>query len=344
MQWLVTPPPPLTPRGGVSRNPRRGPLRFRLPPSVCLSVCAGGRPFALGIVRLRSARAQLHHALLTCERAGRYFTPRSMMWKSPRGRRPFLHRRQSGTADLCKLDAARRVGEHGGHPVTERLCQVMLREELAPGPLPTTRIAQIAARGVALARRVLAGGTRLGAPGSVGVLEVYPYATLSRLGSIDERLRPRRPEESDQAFSDRILSGFASEIDDLSEHQAGLVSVPRCRCAGRRLHRLATPVRARGPAARVQPRQRLDLDTPEDRGPYGDQDRARHTLTLESIRSPEPPWRRPRQPPTPQAACDGRFGSRRADRCTDCQPRRSSRSRDLPGAGSEATEANPHGR
>ncbi len=58
----------------------------------------------------------------------------------------------------------------------------------------------------------------------------------------------------------------------------------------------------------------------------------------------EPPWRRPRQPPTPQAACDGRFGSRRADRCTDCQPRRSSRSRDLPGAGSEATEANPHGR
>lgn len=89
-----------------------------------------------------------------------------MMWKSPRGRRPFLHRRQSGTADLCELDAARRVWEHGEHPVTERLCEVMLREELASGPLPTMRIAQIAA-----------------------------------------------------------LSGFASEIDHLSEHQAGLVSV-----------------------------------------------------------------------------------------------------------------------
>jgi predicted nuclease with RNAse H fold len=126
------------------------------------------------------------------------------------------------SADLCELRAAQEVWQVDGHPVTERLCEVLLRDELPSGPLPTMRIAQIAARGVALARRVLAGGTRLGAPGAVEVLEVYPYATLWRLAHNNSQLRPRNPDEGDQEFSERILAALASEIDGLDQHQPHL--------------------------------------------------------------------------------------------------------------------------
>lgn len=128
------------------------------------------------------------------------------------------------SAELCELQQAREVWAVGGHPVTERLCEVRLRSELAAGPLPTMRIAQIAARGVALARRVLARGTSLGGPGGVTVLEVYPYATLWRLGQHEPRLHPRDPKEPDADFSGRILKGLSSEVADLDQHRAGLVS------------------------------------------------------------------------------------------------------------------------
>jgi predicted nuclease with RNAse H fold len=124
--------------------------------------------------------------------------------------------------DLCELQAARDVWNAGGHPVTERLCEVRLRGELQSGPLPTMRIAQIAARGVALARRILAGGTRLGAPGSVQVLEVYPYATLSRLGGADPAFRPQTQGEDDQDFADRILNRLADELDGIEDHADAL--------------------------------------------------------------------------------------------------------------------------
>ncbi len=125
-------------------------------------------------------------------------------------------------ADLCELQAARDVWEHGGHPVTERLCEVRLREELDSGPLPTMRIAQIAARGATLARRILAGGTRLGAPGRVRVLEVYPYATLNRLGQESSGLRPQASGEDDLAFGERILASLSPHVDGLGEHAAAL--------------------------------------------------------------------------------------------------------------------------
>ena len=126
--------------------------------------------------------------------------------------------------DLCELQAARDVWADDGHPVTERLCEVRLRRELASGPLPSMRIAQIAARGVTLARRVLAGGTRLGAAGAVGVLEVYPYATLSRLGASNPELAPRAPNETDERFSDRILTGLSDRVEGLDERRHHLVS------------------------------------------------------------------------------------------------------------------------
>ncbi len=128
------------------------------------------------------------------------------------------------SVELCELQAAQRVWAAGGHPVTERLCEVALRGELDSGPLPTMRIGQIAARGVVLARRILAGGTSLGEPGAVTVLEVYPYASLWRLGQRNARLRPRRPEEADQEFSERILAGLSEDVGGVDEHRGDLGS------------------------------------------------------------------------------------------------------------------------
>jgi predicted nuclease with RNAse H fold len=113
-------------------------------------------------------------------------------------------------ADLCELRAARQVWERDGHRVTERLCEVLPRDELDAGPPPTMRIVQIAARGVSPARRIAAGGTRLGARGAVQVLEVYPYATLARLGRRDPRLRPQESGEDDKGFSGRAARATVS--------------------------------------------------------------------------------------------------------------------------------------
>jgi predicted nuclease with RNAse H fold len=118
----------------------------------------------------------------------------------------------------CELRAAQAVWDAGGNPVTERLTEVRLRPELQSGPLPTMRIAQIAARGVALARRILAGGTRLGPPGSVQVLEVYPYASLARLRERDTRLSPRAKGEEEEAFAARLLEALAEEIGGVEDH------------------------------------------------------------------------------------------------------------------------------
>ena len=118
---------------------------------------------------------------------------------------------------LCELRAADAVWEAGGNPVTERLTEVRLRPELDTGPLPTMRIGQIAARGVALARRILAGGTRLGPPGAVEVLEVYPYASLARLGQRDPRLSPRGKEEEHEVFAGRVLEALGEEVEGVEE-------------------------------------------------------------------------------------------------------------------------------
>jgi predicted nuclease with RNAse H fold len=126
------------------------------------------------------------------------------------------------SADLCELSAARDVWSAGGHPVTERLCEVRLRDELDAGPLPTMRIAQIAARGTALARRLLAGGTRLES-GRVVVLEVYPYATMFRLGKLEAGLLPRAPGETGTALTERVLTALASRVDVDVVHRPALV-------------------------------------------------------------------------------------------------------------------------
>jgi len=95
----------------------------------------------------------------------------------------------------------------------------MLRQELGGGkPLPTMRIAQFAARGVALARRLRALRAERGPIGGPELIEVYPTASLRRLGFGD-----RPPESSDETrkrrFRGRVLRGLASTIGGLDDHR-----------------------------------------------------------------------------------------------------------------------------
>jgi predicted RNase H-like nuclease len=89
----------------------------------------------------------------------------------------------------CELRAAQLVWAEDGNPVTERLCEVLLRPEIGGGkPLPTMRIGQIAGRGVALARRL--SSLRYEEAGPLPrLLEVYPAASVVRLRRIHRGLR-----------------------------------------------------------------------------------------------------------------------------------------------------------
>lgn len=123
---------------------------------------------------------------------------------------------------LCELKASELVWEAGGNPVTERLCEVRLRPELPSGPLPTMRIAQIAARGVAFARRLVSLRAKEAPWGGPELLEVYPYGTLARLAERDPGLRPRDTEEEPAAFAERLLARLGSLIDGLPDHHQAL--------------------------------------------------------------------------------------------------------------------------
>ena len=117
---------------------------------------------------------------------------------------------------LCELRSAQQVWDAGGHPVTERLTEVRLRNELATGPLPTMRIGQIAARGVALARRLLASQNMLHPGGGLQILEVYPYATQVRLAHRDQELGPRRRHEDPDAAARRVLDALSAHVDNVA--------------------------------------------------------------------------------------------------------------------------------
>jgi predicted nuclease with RNAse H fold len=94
---------------------------------------------------------------------------------------------QGPAPDQCELESARLIWQAGGNPVTERLCEIQLRQEIGGGkPLPTMRIGQISARGSALARRLRARRAERGATGGPDLIEVYPTASLKRLGFPDK--------------------------------------------------------------------------------------------------------------------------------------------------------------
>lgn len=118
-------------------------------------------------------------------------------------------------ADRCELRAARLVWEAGGNPVTERLCEVRLREEMGGGkPLPTMRIGQIAGRGVALARRLRAEGAERGGVDAPELIEVYPAATLRRLG-FGSPPSDKAGKKAQQEFRDGVCDRLAAKVAGL---------------------------------------------------------------------------------------------------------------------------------
>jgi predicted nuclease with RNAse H fold len=123
---------------------------------------------------------------------------------------------QGPSPDQCELEASRRIWDRTGNPLTERLCELELWKSVGVKPLPTMRIAQYAVRGVALARRLRALRAERGPVGGPELIEVYPAASLRRLGFGD-----RPPESSDEArkrrFRSRVLRGLGSKISGLDD-------------------------------------------------------------------------------------------------------------------------------
>lgn len=127
-----------------------------------------------------------------------------------------------GPGAACELRAAQDMWAAGRNPVSQRPCEIHIEEHVGERPLPTMQLGVITARAVALGRRL----ANRGVPPSVlqrgEVLEVYPRATLRRLGDRDPRLLPRHKGEAPEAFRARVLGGLAESVDGIAEHHGAL--------------------------------------------------------------------------------------------------------------------------
>jgi len=122
---------------------------------------------------------------------------------------------QGPGVDRCELQAARLVWAAEGNPVTERLCELRLRGEMKGGkPLPTMRIGQIAGRGVALARRLRAVRAERGPMQGPEAIEVYPAASLLRLG-YGRRPSQGSGEEAARRFRGEVVKALGAHISGL---------------------------------------------------------------------------------------------------------------------------------
>lgn len=123
--------------------------------------------------------------------------------------------------DRCELESARLIWEAGGNPVTERLCEVQLREEIRGGkPLPTMRIGQIAGRGAALARRLRAQKAEQGQAHGPELIEVYPTASLKRWG-LPDKPAVKKGEKAQRSYRRKILKTLDHRI-------SGREKFPQC--------------------------------------------------------------------------------------------------------------------
>lgn len=108
--------------------------------------------------------------------------------------------------EACELTAARDVWSAGGNPMTERLCEVRLRKELdtnPPRPQATMWLGQIAARGVAFARRFAGLLHTPGRNAPSHIIEVYPYGSQHRLSAHEPAVAPRHGKEKLSDYFDR---------------------------------------------------------------------------------------------------------------------------------------------
>lgn len=127
-----------------------------------------------------------------------------------------------GPGELCELPAAREMWAAKLNPVSQRLCERVVREQVGERPLPTMQLGVITGRAVVLARCLSSRGTAPSVMERGEVLEVYPRATLRRLSAADQRLAPRIKSESPAGFRKRVLEGFAALVGGLDEHAVAL--------------------------------------------------------------------------------------------------------------------------
>lgn len=127
-----------------------------------------------------------------------------------------------GPGTLCELRSAQEMWTAGRNPVSQRACEVLVQERAGERPMPTMQLGVITGRAVAFARRL---ATR-GIPPSVmergEIVEVYPRASLRRLGGRDARLLPRAKSETPTDFRARVLEALGERIDGIPDHVAAL--------------------------------------------------------------------------------------------------------------------------
>lgn len=129
-----------------------------------------------------------------------------------------------GPGPACELVAARNIWEADGNPVSQRLTELHLRKALAgiKAPMHTMQMGILTARAVAFARRV---ATRTLVPDAhlpAQLLEVYPRATLHRLGEADAGLRPQAKGEPDEVYAERVIAGFGRLVNGVGKYELSL--------------------------------------------------------------------------------------------------------------------------
>jgi len=124
----------------------------------------------------------------------------------------------------CELRAAHDVWAAGGNPVSQRLTEIALRNTLGgiKAPLHTMQMGILTGRAVAFSRRMAARTLvpRVHTPQQV--LEVYPRATLHRLGEVEPALRTQAKGEPEDVFVGRVLDAFGPLVDGVDEHRIAL--------------------------------------------------------------------------------------------------------------------------
>jgi predicted nuclease with RNAse H fold len=133
-------------------------------------------------------------------------------------------------ADLCELQSAREMWERGSNPVSRRPCELEAKEMIPRlDPKPTMGLGAITARAVALVRKLENRGEPPASITRREVLEVYPRATLARLGNRDPHLEPRRRGEEEIAYRRRVIAGLEGDVVGLrgvTERRSALESSP----------------------------------------------------------------------------------------------------------------------
>jgi predicted nuclease with RNAse H fold len=127
-----------------------------------------------------------------------------------------------GPGDLCELRAAQKMWNIGLNPVSQRECEHVVAERVKSAPLPTIQLGVITGRAVALARCLASRGRAPSVMERGEILEVYPRATLARLGAVDPRLAPRARLEDRAAYRQRVVDGFNDLVVGISPHSAEL--------------------------------------------------------------------------------------------------------------------------